>query len=232
MSEIAVYGAPQSGKTTISINLAYALSKRDHTTLLISSEDYAELSALLGKNVPSDRSLSVALGGKGSLKNAVVEINPHFYILSAATGGDSFEIIASDEQVQDLLNKAKLAFDDIVVDCTASNSSELAAWALNESDRVLVTYGGRVSHGLWATANYRLLNPMIPKTLNVVNHTVPNFDYEALKKIVGCVDAVDLPYMSNAAQIANEQKFLCGSLGSGGRRYTIAMYDLIARLSL
>ena len=232
MSVVAVWGAPGAGKTTLSINLAYALSKKNKTTLLVSPEDYGELSALLGVNVPIEKSLSTALNGKSSLKNIVVEVNPYFYILSASTSCDSFEVVSSDEQAKELLSMSRILFDDVIIDCPTPKNSSLSAWAMSEADKVLIVYGGRITHSVWATANYRVLNPLLPKTTYVINKTAPQFDYEALGNLLGCFGASEIPHIPNAIQLINEQTIFCGSMGKNGRRYTMAIYDLIARLIL
>ena len=63
MGIYAIWGAPQSGKTTLAVNLAYAISKGDKTVCLISPESYSELSAILGIKIPEEHSLRAALRG-------------------------------------------------------------------------------------------------------------------------------------------------------------------------
>ena len=51
MSINAVWGPPHSGKTTLAIDLAYALSQKGQSVCLISPELYSELSARIKINV-------------------------------------------------------------------------------------------------------------------------------------------------------------------------------------
>lgn len=63
MSICAIWGAPQSGKTTLALNLAYGISRGDKTVCLISPVEYSELSALLGVKIPVEQSLRCSAKG-------------------------------------------------------------------------------------------------------------------------------------------------------------------------
>jgi MinD-like ATPase involved in chromosome partitioning or flagellar assembly len=52
MGICAIWGAPRSGKTTLSVNLAYAVSRGEQSVCLISPASYSELSALLCVTIP------------------------------------------------------------------------------------------------------------------------------------------------------------------------------------
>ncbi len=232
MSMIAVWGAHQAGKTTLSINMAHALSRNDHNVLLISPLEYSEISVLMGINIPPENSLLAALSGAKRLRKVAIEAEKNLYILAAATRADAFEMIVSDEQAKELLNESLLAFDDIIIDCPSDKSNLLSAWSLNKADFVLLTFGGKASHTIWAESNYRALKPLWSRCITVINETVAGFDYDTMKELLKCTDtASTLPHVPNAAQLANEQKFIYGNgVSSKVRRYTEAMNELLTRV--
>ena len=67
----AVWGPPQSGKTTMAIDLAFALSRGGQSVLLISPELYSELAARLNIRIEPEKSLVAAYKNKESLKQIV-----------------------------------------------------------------------------------------------------------------------------------------------------------------
>lgn len=67
----AVWGPPQSGKTTKAIDLAFALSRGGQSVLLISPELYSELAARLNIRIEPEKSLVAAYKNKESLKQIV-----------------------------------------------------------------------------------------------------------------------------------------------------------------
>ena len=68
MSITAVWGPPNSGKTTLAIDLAYALTRYGRSVCLLSPEPYGELGARLGLNIPQERSLLGVSKGEASLE--------------------------------------------------------------------------------------------------------------------------------------------------------------------
>lgn len=157
MSICAIWGAPQSGKTTLAVNLAYAISRGDKTVCLISPAAYSELSALLGVKIPEEHSLRAALRGSAGIRQTVTKVDELFYVLAAPVTVDAFDDDCSGEQVKSLLELTRITFDFVLVDCPSEPNNLIAAWSLNRADTVVLTLGGNISCVMWYAANKRAL---------------------------------------------------------------------------
>ena len=71
MGIYAVWGPPQSGKTTMAIDMAFAMSLRGKSVCLISPELYSELAARLNIRIEPEKSLLEAYKKVNSLKQIV-----------------------------------------------------------------------------------------------------------------------------------------------------------------
>lgn len=87
----AVWGPPQSGKTTMAIDLAFALSIGGQSVLLISPELYSELAARLNIRIEPEKSLVAAYKNKESLKQIVHTVDDLLYALAVAEHSNSLE---------------------------------------------------------------------------------------------------------------------------------------------
>ena len=90
MSLIAVWGPPQSGKTTLSIDLAYALSQQGKSVCLISPEPYSELTARMGIRIIHNKSLDQAYSAIGNLQQTVLEVDDLLYVLAVPWDHDAY----------------------------------------------------------------------------------------------------------------------------------------------
>jgi len=111
MSIFSVWGPPNSGKTTLAIDLAYALAQRDHSVCLISNEQYGELVARLDINISEAQSLPMAYKAKGSLKQIVYKVNDLLFVLAVSSVYDAFRDESSSEGARTILEQAITMFD-------------------------------------------------------------------------------------------------------------------------
>lgn len=223
MSIYAIWGAPQSGKTTLAVNLAYALSRGDKSVCLISPVTYSELSAFLGVKIPEENSLSAALRGGAPLRQTVLKVDELFYVLAAPSAASALDGDYSGEQVKTLLELARLTFDVVLVDCLSETNDLFSAWALNRSDKVFLCVGGHVSGVLWHRANKKALQAARGKTVYVGSEIIPGLDYAAMYKLLECAPETRIPYIREAPLFQNERRFLFGLSGKKGRAYAGAI---------
>lgn len=226
MSICAIWGAPQTGKTTLAVNLAYAVSRGDKSVCLISSVAYSELSAFLGVKIPEEQSLYAALGGGGGLRQTVFKADELFYVLAAPSAADAFDSDYTGEQVKALLELARLTFDVVLVDCLSETNDLISAWALNRADKVLLCVGGHVSCVLWHRLNKKTLQAVQGKTLYVGSEIISGLDYAAMYKLLKCAPGIKIPYIREAPLFQNERRFLFGFSGKKGRVYARAINEL------
>ena len=142
MSLCAIWGAPQTGKTTLAVNLTYAVSRGDQSVCLISPVAYSELSAFLGVKIPEENSLSAALRGSDPLRQTVFKVDELFYVLAAPSAASALDGDYSGEQIKTLLELARLTFDVVLVDCLSETNDLFSAWVMNRADKVILCVGG------------------------------------------------------------------------------------------
>lgn len=223
MSLCAIWGAPQTGKTTLAVNLAHAVSRGDKSVCLISPEAYGEMSAFLGVKIPEERSLYAALRGGAGIRQTVYRIDELLYVLAAPSKTDAFDGDYSGQQVKTLLELACLTFDVVLVDCPSETNNLFAAWSLNKADTVLPCLGGHVSCALWHTANARALRTVQGRAVYVSTAGTSDFDYDAMHRLLNCTPDIQLPYIQEAPLLQNEEQLLLGLSGKKGRAYAASI---------
>ena len=232
MSICAIWGAPQTGKTTLAVNLAYAVSRGDQSVCLISPVAYSELSAILGVKIPEETSLSAALRGGASLRQTVFRVDELLYVLTAPSAASALDGDYSGEQVKTLLELARMTFDLVLVDCLSETNDLFSAWALNRADKLLLCVGGHVSGVLWHRANKKALQAAQGKTLYVGSEIIPGLDYAAMYTLLKCAPEIKIPYIREAPLFQNERRLLFGFSGRKGRAYAKAINILYKAVSL
>lgn len=231
MSICAIWGAPQTGKTTLAVNLAYAVSRGDQSVCLISPVAYSELSAILGVKIPEGNSLGAALRG-APLRQTVFKADELFYVLAVPSAASALDSDYSGEQVKTLLELARLAFDLVLVDCLSETNDLFSAWALSRADKVLLCAGGHVSGVLWHRANKKALQAEQGKTVYVGSEIIPGLDYAAMYKLLKCTPEIKIPYIREAPLFQNERRFLFALSGKRGWAYAGAINKLCEAVSL
>lgn len=231
MSICAIWGAPQTGKTTLAVNLAYAVSRGDQSVCLISPVAYSELSAILGIKIPEENSLGAALRG-ASLRQTAFKADELFYVLAAPSAASALDCDYSGEQVKTLLELARLTFDLVLVDCLSETNDLFSAWALNRADKVLLCAGGHVSGVLWHSANKKALQAAQSKTVYIGSEIIPCLDYAAMYKLLKCTPEIIIPHIREAPLFQNERRFLFALSGKKGRAYAGAIGKLYEAVSL
>jgi molybdopterin-guanine dinucleotide biosynthesis protein len=226
MSICAIWGAPQTGKTTLAVNLAYAASRGDKSVCLISPVVYSELSAFLGVKITEEHSLNAALQGDAALRQIVFKADELLYVLAAPSTTSAFDSDYSGEQVKTLLELARLTFDLVLVDCLSETNDLISAWTLNRADKILLCVGGHGSGVLWHRANKKVLQAVQDKTVYVGSEIISGLDYAAMYKLLRCAPDVKIPYIREAPLFQNERRFLFGLSGKKGRVYAGAIDKL------
>lgn len=226
MSIYAIWGAPQTGKTTLTVNLAYALSRGNQSVCLISPVAYSELSAFLGVQIPEENSLNAALRGGAPLRQIVFKVDDLFYVLAAPSAASALDSDYSGEQAKTLLELARLTFDVVLVDCLSETNNLFSAWTLNRADKILLCVGGHISGVLWHKANDKSLQAARNKIVYIGSEIIPGLDYAAMYKLLNCTPEIKIPYIREAPLFQNERRFLFGLSGRKRRAYAGAIEKL------
>ena len=230
MSMIAVWGPPQSGKTTVSIDLATALSHKGQSVCLISPEPYSELAARLSIQILKEKSLIEAVKKKEALKQVVHKVDDLFFVLAMPFDNDVFGEDIPQETAKFILEQAESIFDMVIVDCPSHTGSALAAWALNSAETVLMMSGAHSAAVMWNTAYHRAMEAVEGKILHICVEVNDSFDYRTLHTTLDIAPDIWLPYFRDAAMTQLMRRTLYQSIGRIGREYTRGIDELCALL--
>jgi len=232
MGICAVWGSPQSGKTTLAVNLAYAISRGEKTVCLISPVEFSELSAFFGVKIPKEESLQEALRGNAGIWRTAFKVDDLFYVVAAPATADAFELDYTSEQAKMLLEVARMTFDIVIVDCPSETNNLIAAWSLNKADKIALCLGGHISCVMWYMANERALQAIREKTVYVSSEATSDFDYGAMYQLLKCTPDVRIPYIREATLLQNEKKLIYHLSGKKGRAYSEAIKQLYEVMKL
>ncbi len=230
MSVTAIWGPPCSGKTSLAIDLSYALSKGGNSVCLISPEPFSEMSALLSIKITKQQSIDSAYHAIGNLKQTVCKVDGLLFVLAEPYFTDAFETEASLNDVKSLLEETEATFDCVIVDCPAHTHNTLAACALNRADTVILLTGYRSASGLWNRAFLRAIQALESKTIPVCVQGDSNFDYRSLHRLVELEPVVWIPHYPDADAGRRVRRTLYDSGGKAGRAYNAAIDDLCSKL--
>jgi MinD superfamily P-loop ATPase len=226
MAVTAIWGPPGSGKTTLALDLAFALSRSGSMVCLISPEPYSELSALLNIKITKQQSIDAAYHATGNLKQTVYQVDGLLFVLAAPYYTDAFDEEASGSDVKGLLAETAATFECVIVDCPSHTHNTMAAWALNQADAVLLLTGFRSSAGLWNRAYQRAIRALDEKTVPVCIQGSDSFDYRALHRLINLTPRVWVPYYPDAESAQRLRRTLYDSGGKVGKTYNSAIDEL------
>ena len=216
----AVWGPPQSGKTTVAIDLAFALSMQGKSVCLISPELYCELGARLNLRIEPEKSLLAAYRKSESLKQIVCEADELLYVLAVPYDNDAFGEDMPEDAAKALLTQAGRCFDAVIVDCPSYAGSALAAWALNCADTVLMMSGAHSASVMWYNSFQKAVTAVRQKTIHVCAEINESFDYRTLHSMLSVSPDVHLPHISDAAMLQLLKRTLYQLNGKAGAVYS------------
>lgn len=220
MGIYAVWGPPQSGKTSLAIDLAFALSLKGKSVCLISPELYSELAARLNIRIEPEKSLLAAYKKKDSLKQIVHTADDLLYVLAVPFDNDAFGEDMPEDAARTLVEQAGKVFDVVIVDCPSHTGSVLAAWTLSCADGVFMMSGSHSASVMWNHSFQRAISAIKKKTTYVCAEVNGNFDYRTLHTMLGITPDVWLPHFPNAVTTQIMKRTLYQANGRIGRNYT------------
>ena len=226
---VPIWGPPQSGKTTLMIDLAHALSACGKSVLLISPEPFSELSARLAVQIRPERSIEAVRGMRTNILSIVQGFTELIFILAAPYNADAFGDNISSADAKEALRQSEEAFDFTLVDCPSDCKDAFSAWSLNLSEKVILLSGSSVASIAWRSAYRRVLDTIAEKKTEVVVETLPLFSYPAFLRQFRIELEISIPHLPNAQESLMTKRTLYRSGGKQGAKYTEAL-DRLAEL--
>ena len=225
MALTAIWGPPNSGKTTLTVDVAFALSRCGKSVLLISPETYSEMSARLKIRIPSNQSLEEAYRTTGNLKQAVCSVDGLLFVLASSYYADAFDETGSGN-TRALLHEAESAFDEVLVDCPSNTSSALAAWSLNQASRVLYLTGLCQAAVLWKRSNQKAIRELADRIIPVCLQGNADYDYRSFNKLLELEPQFWVPFYPDVEHTLSSHRTLIGGSGRVGRSYDSAIQEI------
>lgn len=226
MAIVAVWGAPQSGKTTLATNLAMVASRKGQSVCLISACEYSELSTIFDVEITKIKSLGEALRSTNHIKQNVFKIDDLLFVLSRAVDDDVFDDNFAEKDIKNLLNLARITYDLVIVDCSTAGDDAITAWALNMASAVLVCVGGNYTNMLWYAAVSIGLDALKNKINYVGCEISDKLDYNAVYDCLQVAPVGILPFVPDAMALSAENKMLCNVKNKAGKKYLKILEDL------
>lgn len=225
---ISIWGPPQSGKTTISCELAKMISNSQKRVLLISCEDYAQLPFRFGVSPDEGHTILNAYKTPSSLPDVAIQINDNLSLLSPLPHDYAFSAECLPEQATGILEAAESHYECVIVDCTTWKANALTGKAIAKARHLIVPLPASVMAQGWMEAHAAIFKQHVRPCLYVVNATAPNFNYEALLDNLRIPPIGGLPYIPEYYLYENEAYFAADAVKSdkAAWRYCIELTKL------
>ncbi len=223
MSIIAIWGPPNSGKTSLAISLANGISTMGKSCLLISPEAYSELSGQLEIDITDEHSIGTALNSSSSIKYIATPVSDLLFVLAASCTTSAFDAEIDGQKAGELIKQSNALYNYVIVDCPSYIGSAISAWGLNMARHIIMPTGCRNSGLAWYTALKSARLTLDNKTMHIQNEVEPNYCYDELAKALGVIPSIKLPYIKD-----HSRKTFYGAAGKNGHKYTDAI-DILAK---
>ena len=218
---ITVWGAAGSGKTTVAVNLAAAISQRNLMVGIISSKFcYGEMQSLFGKRVENDKGMYRAMLNGCNMKNMFSETgNPNLFFLSVPNGFDGMLLSAvSGDTVNELISNSLIMFDYVIIDGSEELNNPVSSIGLTLASKVVTVHRASAKDSIWFSSMHNMQSVLHIKDKSV--HVLNAYDKTCDKAaFIGSIDAkmeFELPYIQNAKILENSGRLIYDSPVSAG----------------
>jgi MinD-like ATPase involved in chromosome partitioning or flagellar assembly len=233
----AVWGGNHSGKTTFSVNLACALSKRDKLVGLISSNlTYGELQTFFGQGVPPEKGLFEALREESpniGEKFSEYGESKNLFFLSVPThySGLLCDTMAL-QDVEQLMNAASLVFDILIVDGAPEVNNPLSGVGLWLADRIFTLHRPSIAAQLWYRSVYEFIRELHieEKQIHILRAPNGDFDDKTYRSMTELPFPWELPHVKRAGELENAGTPLYFFRDRACRRYSSVLEQIASKI--
>lgn len=164
---IAIWGSPESGKSTVAANMATILADSGYMTCLLSASDFGRLQVFFGTAIPRGKGIISAVTSGRNVRESLIEVRPNLCLLEMDTGGDSVEAIITEEHVDTILRELRDQFTYVIVDCTSYKESIFTGYGLRDADKIICCVPHSVAGATWHISNRQFFTVLGPKTVYI-----------------------------------------------------------------
>lgn len=226
----AIWGSPNSGKTTLAVNMAVVLADSGYMTCLVSASDHGELQSFFGVSIPKNKGLYAAISSGRNVREALTLARPNLCILELDTGGDAYDMAnITPTQVQNMLEELSDQFSFVIIDCTNYKESVFTGLGLVAANKVIVCIPHRATAATWHIANKQMLDALEPKSFYVdANTREGGCDMDQLLATIDLPECdVKLGCVDSAYRCENCSSPIVLQRGSAEKKYKKAVLSLI-----
>lgn len=185
---LCVFGKGGSGKTAISTHLGNHLSKDNNFVGIIGADTrYGVLQRRLGKKIPMEKSLSIAILDNNSPNKYFEKINDNMYILSMADNEDILSYQNMDKTlIDEFVNKTKSKFDHLIIDCTDRATDPITLSFIQHADKIINVVESSLDGILFLNSHKKLFESQLfkDKEIFVLNkHIEENINLSNIEEI-------------------------------------------------
>lgn len=224
------WGCPHSGKTTLAVESALALSASGKSVCLISAEDFAEIGLRFGRVVPSANSITLAVKDPKSLRSTVMKIDDNLMLLSPSATDSAIGLIFGKSQATGILKTADAIFDEVIIDATTWKSNAFTGEGIALAKNIFVPIPGQVITIPWMISNQDIFKKKADSVVFIRNESALKFDYEAMfRGLKGIVPAITVPYMPGITEMQNDGQpiWTNGSADKNSKAYRKAIRSIV-----
>ena len=233
----AVWGGKHSGKTTLAINLACALSKKNKLVGLISSNlTYGELQTFFGQSVPPEKGIFEALSEESpniGERFAEYTESKNLFFLSVPTRytGLLCDTVTL-EETERMINAASLVFDILIVDGAAEVNNPVSGVGLWLSDTIFTLHRPSIAAQMWyrGVSDFMRELHIAKKQTHILMAPNGEFDGKTYQDMMKLPFAYELPYVKGAAEMENAGTPLYFASDRPCRRYGRVMEQIAGKI--
>lgn len=218
---ITVCGGHGSGKTTVSANLGYMLSKNGMVGILSTNMNCGIIQHLFGAVVDDRHGLYEMLLAKYDNVKAFVPCPniKNLFLMSLANSHDCLMLADEEngidgERAKELLTDLKEMFEYLIIDCEPEVNNPLSVYALIYADKIINLIKPTITGVAFFNA-YRTLFSALDiadnKMIYVSNNDKNYVGIRSIERSCGIKTILNIPYLKNVEQAENKGRLACFS---------------------
>ncbi|KJR44810.1 hypothetical protein UF75_4804 [Desulfosporosinus sp. I2] len=207
---VSVWGGGNSGKSTLAVNLACALSSHDRLVGLVSSNlVYGNLQIFFGQSISPEKGLFQVLHEDNpniGEKFSEYEESKNLFFLSAPTHytGLLCDTVTL-QSVERMISAASLVFDILIIDGAGELANPVSGTGLWMAERIVTLHKPSIAAQMWHQGVEDFVRELhiAGKQIHVLQAPNGEFDDKTFQSMMGLSFAYELPFVKRAGELEN-----------------------------